>query len=188
MRFQSSNYDNGRTSTNSSEAVVYSVILDNTHPKYKDAGDVGAITYKKTAPGDSTQTLGDNSLPVAYPFEKNFIDLPLKNELVIIHGSGADAFYTRKTVDVAGNKKYKGVVNIIFRKIIKYARKNNISYLFLEAKKHKEDDYLLELYGKYGFTEIKVSSDDYGEFTLMCKDIEQNYNCNYKMKNTDYTF
>jgi hypothetical protein len=150
MRFQSNNYDNGRTSTNSSEAVVYSVILDNTHPKYKDAGDVGAITYKKTAPGDSTQTLGDNSLPVAYPFEKNFIDLPLKNELVIIHGSGADAFYTRKTVDVAGNKNLSSAYDTIRKKFAGID----------SSKKDVSQNDLAKQYDRQSQVQIPRSTDD----------------------------
>ena len=59
--------------------VVYSVILDSTHPKYKDAGDIGGITYRMVSPTDKTATLLDTQLPVAYPFEKNFVDLPLRN-------------------------------------------------------------------------------------------------------------
>jgi len=150
MRFQSSNYDNGRTSTNSSEAVVYSIILDNTHPKYKDAGDIGAITYKKTAPGDSTATLADNSLPIAYPFEKNFVDLPLINELVIIHEEGGDRFYTRKTTDVAGNKNLSSSYDTITKKFAGVT----------SDKKEFSDQNKAEHYGKQQASDIPRSTAD----------------------------
>jgi hypothetical protein len=114
-RFQSSNYDAG-ISRSSDEAVVYSIILDSTHPKYKDAGDIGAITYRKTSPTDPTATLADNSLPTAYPFDKNFIDLPLVNEMVIIHEEGGNRFYRRKSQDVAGNKNLSSAYDTISKK------------------------------------------------------------------------
>ena len=55
--------------------VVYSVILDSTHPKYKDAGDIGGITFRMLDPLHPSATMKDTELPVAHPFEKNFIDL-----------------------------------------------------------------------------------------------------------------
>jgi hypothetical protein len=83
-----------------SQGVVYSVILDETHPYLKNREDsknkesifVGAIQYRLTGqPSDD-----DASLPIAYPLDKNFKTLPVKNESVeIIKGAGGTTYYKR---------------------------------------------------------------------------------------------
>ena len=99
--------------------VVYSVILDSTHPKYKDAGDIGGITYRMVSPTDKTATLLETQLPVAYPFEKNFIDLPLINEKVSIYNDGSNITYKRIDNDVSGNKNLSSAYNTISQKFAK---------------------------------------------------------------------
>jgi len=99
--------------------VVYSVILDSTHPKYKDAGDIGGITYRMVSPTDKTATLLDTQLPVAYPFEKNFVDLPLRNEKVSIYNDGSNITYKRIDNDVSGNKNLSSAYNTISQKFAK---------------------------------------------------------------------
>jgi len=104
------------TSIESANAVVYSVILNSTHPKYKTASDIGAITYRMISGTDASLVVSDNALPVAYPFEKNFIDLPVKNEIVAIYKDGMNITYKRVESDVAGNKNLSGAYDTISKK------------------------------------------------------------------------
>ena len=104
------------TSIESANAVVYSVILNSTHPKYKTASDIGAITYRMISGTDASLVVSDNALPVAYPFEKNFIDLPVKNEIVAIYKDGMNITYKRIESDVAGNKNLSGAYDTISKK------------------------------------------------------------------------
>jgi hypothetical protein len=82
------------------QGVVYSVILDETHPYLKNREDtknkesifVGAIQYKLTGQPSNDEA----SLPIAYPLDKNFKTLPVKNESVeIIKGAGGTTYYKR---------------------------------------------------------------------------------------------
>lgn len=111
-------YDGG-TTQDATLGVVYSVILDSTHPKYKEAGDIGGITFRMISPTDKTATLLDTQLPVAYPFEKNFIDLPLINEKVSIYNDGSNITYKRIDNDVSGNKNLSSAYNTISQKFAK---------------------------------------------------------------------
>jgi hypothetical protein len=111
-RFQSTPQGNSPQTTENT-AVVYSVILDNTHPKYKDASDIGAVVFRMILP---ITPIVESELPIAYPFEKNFINLPLKNELVCITKSGGKFLYTRVMADVAGNKNISGAYDTITKK------------------------------------------------------------------------
>ena len=78
----------GGDKSEASYGIVYSIILDETHPLLKngkeDIGLIGAIEFRYSNKGVSD----DKSLPIAYPFDKNFKNLPVKNETVeIIQGS-----------------------------------------------------------------------------------------------------
>jgi len=101
------------SATTENIAVVYSIILDNTHPKYKDASDIGGVTFRMLSP---VTAIDESQLPVAYPFEKNFIDLPLKNELISISKIDARYFYTRVTSDVSGNKNLSSAYDTITKR------------------------------------------------------------------------
>jgi hypothetical protein len=84
---------------------------------------------------------------------------------------------------VAGNSDYKGIVGLLFEKIIKYAERNKYDYLLLEAKKYEPKNFLVELYEKQGFNSIKeMPPEDDGEVgTLMCKNIYKNFKCYEKI-------
>lgn len=111
-RFKSTSQgDNIQTTENT--AVVYSVILDNTHPKYKDASDIGGVVFRMLSP---VIAITESELAVAYPFEKNFIDLPVKNEIVSITKVGNRFLYNRMLSDVAGNKNISGAYDTITKK------------------------------------------------------------------------
>lgn len=90
-------------------AVVYDVILDNTHPRYTEPGDVGAVVFRKFG---NTFT-SKESLPLAYPHNKNFIDLPIRNEMVEIIQIESTYTYRRYAKDVAGNKNLSSSANTI---------------------------------------------------------------------------
>lgn len=89
--------------------VVYSIILDNTHKRYISPTEIGAIEFRKW----DNFNLPDASLPLAYPANKNFIDLPLKNEKVEIKLIDGVYLYNRYSKDVAGNKNISSTVNEI---------------------------------------------------------------------------
>jgi len=91
---------------------------------------------------------------------------------------GAKGLYI---TSIAGVNKYSGVVRLLFEHIDKYAIKNDYDYLLLEAKKY-EPNYLVGLYSKYGFIEIKELTDSGETGTLMCKDIKEGFNCVSRIK------
>ena len=91
---------------------------------------------------------------------------------------GAKGLYI---TSIAGNPSYKGIVNILFKYIDKYAIDNNYDYLLLEAKKY-DDNHLVGLYSRYGFIEIKELTEDGEVGTLMCKDIKKGFKCVSRIK------
>ena len=118
--------------------VVYSVILDSTHPKYKDAGDIGGITYRIVSPTDTTATLTPPQLPVAYPFDKNFTNLPLINEKVSIFRDGSNITYKRIDSDVSGNKNLSSAYNTISQKFAKKQQSANTQQI---SEQNKAEHY-----------------------------------------------
>jgi hypothetical protein len=88
--------------------VVYSVILDETHEYLKNREDVvgnessyiGCILFKLTSVPASDKV----SLPVAYPFDKNFKNIPVRNETVEIYESPAGVtLYRRIGAEISPN-------------------------------------------------------------------------------------
>lgn len=88
--------------------VVYSVILDENHPylknndnaKDKESSFVGAVLFRYS--GQISKD--ESSLPIAYPFDKNFKTLPVRNESVeIIEGKGGQIYYRRIGQDLSPN-------------------------------------------------------------------------------------
>lgn len=138
------------TGIESANAVVYSVILNSTHPKYKTASDIGAITYRMISGTDASLVVSDNALPIAYPFEKNFIDLPVKNEIVAIYKDGMNITYKRIESDVAGNKNLSGAYDTISKK---FGRINK------EAP-HIPDQNKAQYYGKVEETQTPRSNEE----------------------------
>jgi hypothetical protein len=89
---------------------VYDVILDDTdididsfeidNDEYKNISLVGCIKFRfgKNISGSPTE------LDIAFPFDKNFVNLPLKNEIVeIYNGNGSQFFYRRIGRDISPN-------------------------------------------------------------------------------------
>jgi len=76
--------------------VVYDVILDNSHPfaVKKRVGSLytGCILYR--TPDNLISP--ESELPIAWPLDKNFKSLPVKNELVEIHEISAGVFGYRR--------------------------------------------------------------------------------------------
>jgi hypothetical protein len=148
-RFQSTFADK-MEATLDKTAVVYSVILDINHPKYKDAGDIGGITFRMLSSTHPTATANDAELPVAYPFEKNFIDLPVINELVLLTNDNGRYFYKRFQSDVSGNKNISSAYDTILKK---FGAVNS------EDKQFSEGDKITQ-YKKTEDTQIARSNSD----------------------------
>lgn len=83
--------------------IVYSVILDENHPYLKgsvgekqierqgEAAYMGAIQYRITGQPSTDEA----SLPVAFPYDKNFKTIPLVNESVEILQNNGVSYYRR---------------------------------------------------------------------------------------------
>jgi hypothetical protein len=89
---------------------VYSIIIDDTHPRIKEkVGNIinepnmsliGCIEFRFS----SDSVSDEENLPIAYPFDKNFINLPVRNETVEIwQGEGGQNFYRRIGDDITPN-------------------------------------------------------------------------------------
>ena len=76
--------------------IVYDVILDNTHPRAinKNVGSLytGCVIYKTS----DNVTATEDDLPIAWPIEKNFKSLPVRNELVEIYQTSNGAYGYRR--------------------------------------------------------------------------------------------
>ena len=66
-------------------ARVIDIIMDESHPSFRDYGDIGAIRYRLV---DSSGREGDiKSLELAYPLSRNIFTYPLLNEIVTLFHS-----------------------------------------------------------------------------------------------------
>ncbi|NBU82017.1 MAG: hypothetical protein EBS55_10260 [Flavobacteriaceae bacterium] len=136
----------GDSSLSQNYGVVYDVILDSTHPRYTEPGDIGAIVFRKFG---NTFT-SKESLPLAYPFVKNFVDLPIRNEMVEIVQVESTYCYRRYSKDVAGNKNLSSSAN-------------TINARFLNVNTDREDlssSNKAEHYERVSTTQTPRSSDD----------------------------
>jgi hypothetical protein len=93
------------TSVSKGMGFVYSVILDETHPAIKDSNGnrkisyIGAIEYRFA----NNVASDDANLPIAFPFDKNFKNLPVVNESVEIYQNGSVSMYRRVGQDITPN-------------------------------------------------------------------------------------
>ena len=97
----------GSKSTNGT-GVVYSVILDEKHPylknredvEGKESGYIGAILFRFVGQPSPSE----DSLPIAYPYDKNQKNLPIRNESVeIIQGISGQSLYKRIGIETTPN-------------------------------------------------------------------------------------
>lgn len=85
-------------------AVVYSVIMDEKHPLIANGKEnitlIGAIQFRYA---DQSATDDDN-LPIAYPYDKNFRNIPVRNETVEVMSSDTgQLFYRRIGLELSPN-------------------------------------------------------------------------------------
>jgi hypothetical protein len=95
--------------------IIYDVILDNTHPYSvnKKAGSlyIGCVLYRTL---DNVVQNTDN-LPLAWPEDKNFKTLPVKNELVEIYETSNGSFVYKRihnSINPSNSSKSDGVRNL----------------------------------------------------------------------------
>ena len=92
-------------------AVVYDIILDETHPYIKKGkaslADIGSIVYRRY--DDYTTPVTD--LQIAKPYDSNFLNLPTMNERVQLLSSPSGRFYKR--LDISDNKNTNAFINEI---------------------------------------------------------------------------
>ena len=98
----------GKTSEGGNFGIVYRVILDETDKFLKNKQDaignesayVGAILFRMS----KAAMASEDALPIAYPFDKNFKTLPIRNETVeIITSDTGQVFYKRITAESSPN-------------------------------------------------------------------------------------
>lgn len=98
-------------SKESSIAIVYDVILDETHPKIKDGkatmADIGSVVYRLY---DDTSTHWTD-LTWAKPYDSNFKSLPTVNEKIEIINTGLGRFYRR--INQSQNTNASAAINEI---------------------------------------------------------------------------
>jgi hypothetical protein len=96
--------------SNKKRGIVYNVILDENNEYIKGTGIesalIGAIQFRR----NSEVTINDESdLPIAYPIDKNFKNLPTKNEVVEIYEFSPKLFgYRRIGVELNPNVNARG--------------------------------------------------------------------------------
>ena len=84
---------------------VYDVILDETHPAIKDSNGklnvsyIGCVQFRYANDSASDYT----NLSIAFPFDKNFKNLPVKNETIEIFQAGSTVMYRRIGQDITPN-------------------------------------------------------------------------------------
>ena len=102
-------------STSKGQGIVYTVILDETHPYLKNNDDaqgqessyIGAIQFRYVG----QQTPDEASLPIAFPLDKNIKTLPLRNESVeIVQGQGGQVYYKRIGQEVSPNANSEATI------------------------------------------------------------------------------
>ena len=97
----------GKEKSTQGNGVVYSVVLDETHPLIKKGNQketatelIGCIEFRYTG----ATTVSEEQLPVAYPYDKNLKNLPLRNETVeIIMGQQGQPMYRRIGAEASPN-------------------------------------------------------------------------------------
>ena len=101
-RISTSNNIRNNTASNQIQplyGIVYEVITNTGSDTAKSKGldsasTIGSIRFRLLS--DSSININtDEQLPIAYPFDKNSITLPTKNEIVIIHSFGRNYHYSR---------------------------------------------------------------------------------------------
>ena len=101
-RSGASNNIRNNTASNQTQplyGIVYEVITNTGSDTAKSKGldtatSIGSIRFRLLS--DSSVNINANEqLPIAFPFDKNSITLPTKNEIVIIHSFGGNYHYSR---------------------------------------------------------------------------------------------
>lgn len=156
--------------------VVYSIILDETHPYLKGVGEqqlqvkgessyIGAIQYRIVG----QPSTDDASLPLAFPYDKNFKTLPLVNESVEILQNNGLSYYKRIGTEKTPNLDTKKTLISELFPPVKQAEDKKKNYKTVQetgttmsnvdesAKYNKFGDYFIE---EAGIHKLKMYEGD----------------------------
>lgn len=146
------------SSTTKGQGIVYSVILDETHPyikssdtaKGQESGYIGAILFRFTGQISKDET----ELPIAYPFDKNQKTIPLRNESVeIVNGQGGQLFYRRIGQDITPIANNEPTIISKLFKPVKLATDQSADYKKTEitniSRTNKDESTKYDGYGDY---------------------------------------
>ena len=131
-------------------AIVYDIIIDDSHPLATNSSLIGAIKFRK-----KNNIITDVSqLPIAYPFDKNFKNIPIINESVEIHES-SPGLYFYKRITQEFNPTISAVKNAISNNFPEKKENTNQSKEYQQRldtnipKTNKSNSSLYNLFGKY---------------------------------------
>jgi hypothetical protein len=107
---QIKSFTDSAQSLNKKRGIVYNVILDENNEYVKGTGIESALIGSIQFRTNSDVTINDESdLPIAYPIDKNFKNLPTKNEVVEIYEFSPKLFgYRRIGVELNPNFNARG--------------------------------------------------------------------------------
>lgn len=131
-------------------AIVYDIIIDDSHPLATNSSLIGAIKFRK-----KNNIITDVSqLPIAYPFDKNFKNIPIINESVEIHES-SPGLYFYKRITQESNPTISAVTNAISYNFPEKKENTNQSKEYQQTldtnipKTNKSNSSLYNGFGKY---------------------------------------
>jgi hypothetical protein len=130
------------------EADISDIVVEIDNDEYNDVSLIGAIRFRMG--NDVITPVSD--LPIAIPFDKNFINLPLKNETVEIYkGNGSTYYYRRSGSDITPN--FNSSDKLIEDSFIKDTSKGNTSKDYKRVQStgiSKSSNDTNNKYGGYG--------------------------------------
>jgi hypothetical protein len=152
----------GKEKSTNGNGVVYSVILDENHPLIKNGekttAEIGAIEFRYT--GKTADS--EEKLPIAYPLDKNFKNLPVRNESVeILPGENGLVMYRRIGPELSPNvnadpeyikKNYSSKSDGAENKNDSYSKVENTGI----TKTNKDSSKKYDGFGKYFNSEIGI--------------------------------
>ena len=152
----------GKEKSSNGNGIVYSVILDETHPLIKNGekttAEIGAIEFRYT--GKTADS--EEKLPIAYPSDKNFKNLPVRNESVeILPGENGLIMYRRIGAELSPNvnadpeyikKNYSSKSEGVENKNDSYSKVENTGI----TKTNKDSSKKYDGFGKYFNSEIGI--------------------------------
>jgi hypothetical protein len=134
--------------------VVYDICLDDSHEIAKQTKGGGAFIGSIRFRNPNNLSADSSQLSIAHPADKNFINIPLKNEIVKIHESDTGQ-YTYSRIGNEANPSISANSNLIKNKFPEKPQAQNTAKNYKSVaitgipKSNKGDSDLYSGFGKY---------------------------------------